>query len=480
MKLVKLFIWVACVALLIYTIILYTHQWFLKYPASQELSALTLNYTIEASHGYLLTLKYAGQQTMASCALISQQCWLSSNALPVHLVEPYMKSSHLIGYPNLLGESTTDLSLSRFSDFFDLEHFNKYSDSIGSSTIKTWDYFLSNAPRDIIALTITNIHDEDCIAHPRDMKYNCRDGSVGQMVIDEFTSGCPVETEMETAIAYLTKNHSFRLTREVCINCNKFILTQSFSPELFTSLVFGDLNPKGVVVIANTWKYSVVMSPNCEKSPRCSYCYLNTPYPSGISQLIRSSKQLRADSNYYVRKVLNYNNAEEVSVAVMIRVEWMAIEKRKSSSKCFSSLLEKFYSINAKANGLPFVAMDIGKFGSDSFNTTYRNRQFHHGKELFSKTMELIPAIYLNHWNFSSWESTFDVLASRRKPLSNGYVAAVQRDIASRAKCLIVMGGGHFQQLAVEQYKVLHATNRKCIHIIEGCGHRTKRRRDKY
>ena len=40
--------------------------------------------------------------------------------------------------------------------------------------------------------------------------------------------------------------------------------------------------------------------------------------------------------------------------------------------------------------------------------------------------------------------------------MSSGYIAAFQRTLASRADCLVLVGGGYFQELALNDYKRNH------------------------
>ena len=50
---------------------------------------------------------------------------------------------------------------------------------------------------------------------------------------------------------------------------------------------------------------------------------------------------------------------------------------------------------------------------------------------------------------------------------SGGYMAALQRTIASKADCLILVGGGYFQELALNDYKMNHPDKNKwCVHLV--------------
>ena len=80
----------------------------------------------------------------------------------------------------------------------------------------------------------------------------------------------------------------------------------------------------------------------------------------------------------------------------------------------------------------------------------------------------------------------FDTIQDALRPLSNGsttldfdmitithgitdlgYVAAIQRTIASRADCLVLVGGGHFLKLALGDYLKFHPNHSSwCIHTV--------------
>ena len=67
--------------------------------------------------------------------------------------------------------------------------------------------------------------------------------------------------------------------------------------------------------------------------------------------------------------------------------------------------------------------------------------------------------------SFEVWEETFVTAADG--VTTPGYIAALQRTLASQANCLVLMGGGHFQDLALQEYKRLHPVKKKaCVHYV--------------
>ena len=50
---------------------------------------------------------------------------------------------------------------------------------------------------------------------------------------------------------------------------------------------------------------------------------------------------------------------------------------------------------------------------------------------------------------------------------SGGYIAALQRAIASRADCLVLAGGGNFLKMALYQYLDNHPKRAdQCVHFL--------------
>lgn len=77
----------------------------------------------------------------------------------------------------------------------------------------------------------------------------------------------------------------------------------------------------------------------------------------------------------------------------------------------------------------------------------------------------LIMDLYSNKLTFEEWEESFNKATGGVK--NNGYIAALQRTLASRAKCLVLVGGGSFQELALKDYLKNHPNKEDhCIHLL--------------
>lgn len=83
--------------------------------------------------------------------------------------------------------------------------------------------------------------------------------------------------------------------------------------------------------------------------------------------------------------------------------------------------------------------------------------------EITKLSTETLVAIYGNKVSMLDWERSF-VLAAGGET-NKGYIAALQRTVASRAENLILMGGGNFQSLAVQDYMIFHGPM-KCAYMV--------------
>ncbi len=97
--------------------------------------------------------------------------------------------------------------------------------------------------------------------------------------------------------------------------------------------------------------------------------------------------------------------------------------------------------------------------GLDKYNLT--NRSY----EVIDRVKGFVHTLYDGKWNFSDWESSFTKAAEHAN--NPGYIASLQRTIASQADCLILMGGGDFQRLAMIDYLENHSKpTQLCLYLL--------------
>lgn len=186
---------------------------------------------------------------------------------------------------------------------------------------------------------------------------------------------------------------------------------------------------------------------------------------------LRNSKQVVLDSEKYIRKFMPEVRNGKKYIGVMLRVEQFLVRKQLLSKsreeqlaqvmKCLGHILSEVEMIKNKLKtNLVFLAMDCGEKGS----ITYRTR--------FSKMIDLIchtfyTKLYGNHSSLAEWEKSFDSISSSSVP---GYIAMLQRNVAAKANCLLLAGGGTFQESTEKLYHHYHAKSwSSCVNWVNTC-----------
>ena len=106
---------------------------------SSEVSIPKLSNPNSSLSGYILVLRYAGQQGGGVKSLVSLQRWVRDVSLPLTIVEPFVQDSFLGTYRKSFQEL-------KFSDIFDLENFHRVSRSEGVPGLMPWETYVNRAP----------------------------------------------------------------------------------------------------------------------------------------------------------------------------------------------------------------------------------------------------------------------------------------------------------------------------------------------
>ena len=147
----------------------------------------------------------------------------------------------------------------------------------------------------------------------------------------------------------------------------------------------------------------------------------------------------------------------------MIRLEHAVFLTRKNHkyniNKCLDDLVKIYQGSNCT---VPIVTANIGK----SWNKIVKDEAWM--SSLKAQTLNTIQVLLNHKMSFERWEKSFVEAAGG--VTNRGYIAALQRVIASRADCLVLMGGGSFQDLTLQDYIHFHKDRDKwCIRLI--CTH---------
>ena len=392
------------------------------------------NHKRDEQHGYVFVMRYNGQQGAAIQALLSMQCWVSTFNLPMYILEPVMSGTIFVSFPH--HQEDTFLT---FGDVFDIEHFNRMSESMGYALMASREEFFSNAPRNVIFVYPGSKDEISKVVWKADSKHG------GKQKCYKFEGG---------RLLHLAQEHSFCCVRIVQLQAtgSKMFMTDKEVQEV----IFGDNLPQSVTLIFAKWQTTWYVEREELDNP--SVCK-KFGKASSKEQFLPSPRLL-SDVKRYEKHFLNSSN----DVALMLRIERMTqfIDRHSQAwtvDKCLNEAVKLKKEL--QISGHPMVTLDLGMFGSGSIS-----RYLGPSKEtLTEKSNLLITELYDNKLTFEEWEGSFTKATGGVE--NSGYIAALQRTLASRAKCLILVGGGTFQDLALKDYLKNHRNKEdQCIHIV--------------
>lgn len=373
---------------------------------------------------YLMALGYSGQQAAGINAFTSFQCWAAYLAQPVQLVEPVIRKSRISS------SFEVNPGAMELSDFFDIEHLNSASKTAGFPQLMKRKEFLEHGSKDVIFIEVDEQSGEEVIIWSAD------------------------------ELCYSVKAPRKQLNRIIqygycvrkIINMKSALLTRMKIWQLL-----GNWNYRNVTVIISNWKGPASPQPDCKHMGRQSSKSRFHPSP----RLLRDASVYI--NSYYAESSVPYN-------AVMIRLERAAIVAERfpqardySVQGCLQEVVDVERKLAASTDKAAVIAADIGKYGSNSWDWAVTDKEkLTTGME---DTKEIMQRLLRSQMSFEKWEMTFVEAAGG--VTDRGYIAALQRTISSKAKCLILMGGGNFQDLALQEYLRIHGDREdRCVHLV--------------
>ena len=390
---------------------------------------------------YVTVSYYHGQQGAGARDIAALQCFLMSLQKSMNhsfvLVEPYFTDTHFAGSPN-----TSLRGVLMFSDIFDMDHLNTVSREIGRTEMVTQEEFIAMSPGYTILIKLIE-----------------KPGGSAAIIwkSDPANPQC-----LSTNKAHrLDSSFSDKLDPKICV-------------VQVVALPFNRGDKQESLVLIKDIRDSVFKEWPLQKvtlmiSRWGGYHYI--PLESGLTCarelesnitkiLFKPSKRLQHDAKRYEELFLDNQH----KLAIMMRIEHITEVYLKDSQKhpnglnsledCLKEVLKISNALQGPTQVYPFVAMDIGEFGTKSFITINTDVT-----KLSKKTFQ---ALYHDKWSVKEWEKSFVTATGGVKDAA--YIAALQRTLASRADCLILVGGGNFQSLALEEYLDHH--KKPCIHLV--------------
>ena len=408
---------------------------------------------------HTIVLYLAGQQASGIQALINLQCRAHSLDIPMVILEPIIPNNKFKAMPSLklnetghpILDSQTE-SYMRFSDLFDFDLFNKMSSEMGYPQLAPRMYFFETAPQKVIFIVLYEGEKSDLPAmwdvwplesSPTDECFNPLTSHLSSdpktQIYQIIQKGFCV---IKVVLFRITRGESLIFTEDQLIN------------SIFENRSFDDFT-----LVISVWMPKFVLPGN--KGREC----IHSGYHS-TKEHVQPSKRLLADVKYYEDHFLNSNGKH---LTLMIRVEHLYTFLRRPRSqygqwtkeKCLDASIKEVQELQKNMSlGKPFVTLDIGKFGSK----TLRSLGAEAVKRDTAGVNRVVSTVYNGEWDLKEWENSFTQATGGVEDSS--YIAALQRTLASKSECLILVGGGMFQELTMKKYMENHDKADWCIRFL--------------
>jgi hypothetical protein len=399
---------------------------------------------------YIITLTYGGQMTRGIRNMMMQQCWAASLGRATYIVEPFLSHSNLHHSPSFwtsldMGELR---EAAKFSDYYDLQYYNEKSLEDKSLSLVTWESFLQKAPRNSVVLVIP--------------EQSCSLDSSKYVPGVKLSSNCSLSKPFHDFIVGLEK-YNFHIVKTVCIHCSRLDGPLGIK-ELHNEI--GQAG-QGFSLLINTGRNFGATSSWLHVPDMCRL----SESPSRSTRL-RPSLSVTNHTHYYKKIIIGNKHI----VALMLRIERFLMQQRSQRSvqnnltSCVNTALEIHDKIRKEKDVGTFLTLDVGSFGSHVMQRSRAvSRLASSGEDsiesITSLAKDTINHIYNGRFTLKTWEETFVEASGGMTEM--GYIAMLQRNIATEADCLILMGGGSFQQVAAFQYIKKHPEpSSRCLHTV--------------
>ena len=376
------------------------------------------------------------------------------------ILEPVISRNKFKAMPHIpLNDSNSSVSYIpppepalQFHNLFDIANFNKFSTDMNYPQLAPRDIFFENAPRKIILVYIyegeKNQLPELTKLWP---KRNTSTGNCFDPLMSELASDSKYQLYQIIQKGFcVVRVIVYRITRG-----ESLIFTE---PQLRKSIL-GGMKISDFTLVFNIWMPKFVLPGT--NGREC----IDSGYHSSKGQF-QPSKRLLANARYYKKHFLN---STVTHITLMIRLEQIYTYLHRPRSqygnwtvkKCLDVAIEKVKEFQSKRSlGVPFVTLDVGKYGSKTLKSFGLERVRNDTKYI----NRLLASVYDHHWNLKEWENSFTQATGGI--VDSSYIAALQRTLASKAECLILVGGGMFQELTMRKYMESHEEEDWCIEFL--------------
>lgn len=377
---------------------------------------------------YIMGLRYMGQQAAGIKCLSGLQCWAGELGLLTRVVEPVIKHTEIM-YSLM---KTNSMEFMELGDYFDMRHLNVMSRSAGYAQIIPRGEYLRKASKSVIFVR-SNI----VVGTLEEPEWTYSDANPCYMDEDGAILGIKLSRELRESgycVVEVVVAKAGQLTRQKMVE------------------ILVKWRHRSVTVMISRWgPPTVSLSSEC-KLDRTAHHF----HPS--TRLLKDARRYR-DQHMHSTK---YS-------AVMIRLEHAVMlterDDKYSIRGCLDEVASSVQKLKGKVDMIPMVAADIGKYGSNTWKWAVKDQR--KLSTAVNATRDFIEGLLQHRWSFDEWEGTF--VAAAGGVTNEGYIAALQHTIASRAECLVLMGGGSFQDMVLKEYLSLHGPGEWCVTLV--CSH---------
>lgn len=351
--------------------------------------------------GYVLALSYVDPLTESVANLLSMQCWAYTLGEKVQVLEPFLLQSSTLGFDFLS-------MVLKLTDVFDKGEWHRYTN--GSFTpLVDWSHFIKEAPRKIILVN-----------HKCTGEFECT-------TTDKF---------LKTA-----KILGFKVAQTVSYPVG------DVSQEEFRNLIYSKHAPHEVVVIFDFWGG---VQPSVDES---SSSLLRIGITGKDVQKCRRqlfmvnmpvSNRIRNNAKRYAEAYLSSADNKQY-ISVMVQMEhFAAAHGHESSANTESSIKTCFEELNSSLN-----------FFKKKYNTSLVLLALDRRKEETGYlTFDKIGSLYKIVYGKLRPKASIEAAAASTNA---GYIALLQKHLAVRGICLLLVGTASVQQtMAQKQYYSYH------------------------
>ncbi len=420
-----------------------------EYPESSH----DVSVSTRKGHGYVVAfnLSVNGKQDTGLDSFVSLQCLLGSFKLPMYIVQPFIQDSVV----HILPQNASKASA--LSDFFNLDYYNIESRRQGWAKAVRWPQFLKFAPRNVIMVQMENV--TNCNCHDG-RKYKSSNTSRHTTTWSSNRVTMCKNVSASGPLGYLEKELGFCIVRVVTTNPQPVV---SSAKDMY-NVIFGAWTPEEVTLIFQSWCPGMyIPNPALVNPARCSQAC-----SGGMEGILKPSQKLLNHIQRYETSYSESGSRFKVAVMLQTRQILSTLTKQKSLLKmalqtCLDTASKSVCKFQ-KTHGpcTPFVMADIGTYGSEHWRKAYGKVE---GTQLEKKIKDSVCHLLNSSIDFDGWQKRLTI--STEGVSDKGYLAVIQKSIASRADCLVLLGGGKYLRRALYEYLIEHPdTSAWCVQLV--------------